>query len=157
VKAVEANAATDRAKATPSPGSLAGELAAFRARHSLNASSGRGRKVYGITERGEAHLHELLCDPDTSDDRSFALRVAFCRFLEPAQRLSLFQARRAEVTARLAERERAGDGRREGLLDRYLRALREHDSAAITADLAWLDRLIDDERADRVPTMEEDT
>src|SRR4029077_7116215 len=53
VKGVEANTRTDRA--VPSSGSLAGELAAFRARH-RPAHSGRSKKVYGITPLGEAEL-----------------------------------------------------------------------------------------------------
>src|SRR4051795_9413142 len=74
VKGVEANTRTDRA--VPSSGSLAGELAAFRARH-LPSGGGRGKKVYGLTPRGEARLLELLTDPQPVDDRTFALKVAF--------------------------------------------------------------------------------
>src|SRR6266540_1588407 len=48
----------------PMSGSLAGELAAFRAlRRSSNGTGGkrgsRGKKVYGITDRGEERLVEL--------------------------------------------------------------------------------------------------
>src|SRR5436190_5885419 len=53
VKAVEANTRPNRP--VPSTGSLAGELAAFRARH-LQSRSGRSKKVYGITPAGEAQL-----------------------------------------------------------------------------------------------------
>jgi DNA-binding PadR family transcriptional regulator len=141
VKAVEANEGP--ARPTPSSGSLAGELAAFRARRGLNGRGGRSRKVYGITERGEAHLVELLADPSPCDDRTFALRVAFCRFLAPEGRLALFERRRAEVTAQLATRHR-----RDTRLDHYLRSLREHDTASLEADLAWLDRLIAAERVE---------
>ncbi len=146
VKAVEANTRTDRP--VPSSGSLAGELAAFRARH-LPSAGGRSKKVYGITPRGEARLVELLTDPQQDDDRTFAVKVAFCRFLTTEQRLELFERRRAEVAARIAERRRGT----ERTLDRYLRMLRERDDANLTNDLAWLDRLIADER--QAPAMEE--
>ena len=69
-------------------GSLAGELAAFRARvreSGLVKGTGRGKKVYGITDAGRARLVELLSDPDVSDDRAFTLRVAFARHLEPGR------------------------------------------------------------------------
>ena len=135
VKAVEANTRTD--KAPPSSGSLAGELAAFRARH-LSSTGGRSKKVYGISPKGEAQLVEMLADPQPVDDRTFALKVAFCRYLPTEQRLELFERRRAEVVARIAERRRGPDR----TLDRYVRTLRERDDATLTQDLAWLDRLI---------------
>lgn len=140
VKAVEASTRTERR--APSSGSLVGELAAFRSRH-LPTSGGRSKKVYGITPDGETHLVELLTDPQPSDDRTFALKVAFCRHLPAAQRLELFERRRAELLARAGERRRASDR----TLDRYLRTLRERDEANLSNDVAWLERLIADETA----------
>lgn len=139
VKAVEAHTRTDRP--VPSSGSLTGELAAFRARH-LPAAGGRSKKVYGITPRGEARLVELLTDPQPTDERTFAVKVAFCRHLSSDERLALFERRRAELLARTAERRRGP----ERALDRYLRTLRERDDAVLSNDLAWLDRLIAEER-----------
>src|SRR3712207_2252424 len=54
VKAVEANeGGVGAAASIPMTGSLGGELAAYRARRAAVRGS-RGKKVYGITERGEA-------------------------------------------------------------------------------------------------------
>lgn len=139
VKAVEASGRTDRA--VPSSGSLAGEIAAFRARRLPN-SGGRGRKVYGITTAGEQALLELLRDPSPGDERSFALKVAFCRHMPPDERLALFERRRAELVGRLAARRRGNDRG----LDRYLRTLRERDETSLDSDIAWLERLIAGER-----------
>ena len=138
VKAVEAN--TKPGRAVPSSGSLAGELAAFRARRAATGTSGRSRKVYGITEAGEARLLECLAEPGV-DDRTFAVQVAFCRHLPAERRLALFEARRDELVRRL------DDARPTRPLDRYLRSLRDRDALAITHDIAWLDELISDERA----------
>ncbi len=138
VKAVEANTRIDRP--VPSSGSLAGELAAFRARH-LPTPGGRSKKVYGITPQGDVELTALMTDPQPSDDRTFALKVAFCRFLSPDDRLALFERRRTEIVSRIAERRRAV-GATEGVLDRYRRMLRERDDESLTQDLAWLERLI---------------
>jgi DNA-binding PadR family transcriptional regulator len=157
-KAGQVKAVTGRpvpvAPAAPMSGSLAGELAAFRSQvrqagaaalAGRGARGTRGKKVYGITDAGRRRLHELLTDPDVSDDRTFALRVAFCRNLDPAERVDLFERRRAELVRRRDQRRTpaAADGR----VNTYLRSLVERDTAAIAADMAWLDRLIADERA----------
>jgi DNA-binding PadR family transcriptional regulator len=135
----------------PMSGSLVGELAAFRAqlrRRDTAARSGRGsrgKKVYGITDTGRRRLHGLLVDTDVADDRSFALRVAFCRNLTAAERLELFERRRSELIRRRDKRR--SPARSDGRVNTYLRSLVERDTAAIAADLAWLDRLIAEERA----------
>jgi DNA-binding PadR family transcriptional regulator len=134
VKAVEANTSAPR---PPMSGSLAGEVAAFRARRAIATRGSRGKKVYGLTERGQHRLLELLVTTDPADDRTFAVQMAFCGHLEPAQRLELFRRRRAELADRLDDRSRSN--RR---VDTYLRALVEHDRERITHDLAWLDELI---------------
>jgi DNA-binding PadR family transcriptional regulator len=165
VKAVEA--ATEPAPAVPLPptGSLAGEAAAFLARRrgprrdrgAGPGRSGRARKVYGITDQGEQLLVELLDDPAT-DERSFSLKVAFCRYLTPQRRLELFERRRADLAGRLAG-ERTSRRTMGDRLDLYLRSLREHDHQTIQHDIAWLDGLISNERAalSGAADLEEDT
>jgi len=159
VKAVES--ATETAPTLPLTGSLAGEAAAFLARRRGArigpGRSGRARKVYGITDQGEQLLVELLDDPST-DERTFSLKVAFCRYLMPQRRLELFERRRADLAGRLAgertSRRTVGDR-----LDLYLRSLREHDNQTIQHDIAWLDGLISNERAalSGAADLEEDT
>jgi len=147
VKAVSNRAAAPKS-AAPMSGSLVGELAAFRAqrRNATGGSRGtRGKKVYGITDAGRQRLVEMLSDPDVSDDRSFPVRVAFCHHLPPAGRLDLFERRRAELLTRAGNSRRTDGG--DGRVNTYLRSLLERDTAALEADLAWLDRLIADERA----------
>ncbi|MFZ6004470.1 MAG: PadR family transcriptional regulator [Actinomycetota bacterium] len=144
VKAVEERTTLP---ASPMSGSLVGELAAFRARvreSGLRKGTGRGRKVYGITDLGRERLVELLADPDVSDDREFTLRVAFARHLPDPARLELFERRRTELLGRRDElRRRTGNGSGH---DTYLGALRERDAESLVHDLAWLDRLIAVER-----------
>jgi DNA-binding PadR family transcriptional regulator len=150
VKAVEQRTVVPSA---PMSGSLAGELAAFKARvrsSSLVKGTGRGKKVYGITDLGRERLVELLADPDVSDDREFTLRVAFARHLSDPARLELFERRRTELLGRRdALRRRSGDG---AGTDTYLGALRERDAENLANDLAWLDRLIAAERAEHRPS-----
>jgi DNA-binding PadR family transcriptional regulator len=147
VKAVTSRLAA-AAPTAPMSGSLVGELAAFRAQFrqaSTVVRGARGKKVYGITDAGRKRLHELLVDPDVTDDRSFALRVAFCRNLSADERLELFEHRRTELVRRRDQRR--NPARADGRVNTYLRWLVERDTAAIAADLAWLDRLIAEERA----------
>jgi DNA-binding PadR family transcriptional regulator len=164
VRAVDpARARTVREPAVPLlplTGSLSGEAAAFlartradradraeRAERAERPTAARGRKVYGLTDAGRQLLVDLIEDPST-DDRSFALKVAFCRYLTRARRLELFERRRATLAGRLAgERSsRRSDQRVTERLDRYLRSLREHDHQTIQHDIAWLDELIANER-----------
>jgi DNA-binding PadR family transcriptional regulator len=140
LKAVEA--LTNEAS-IPMTGALSGELAAFRARIGRPARSRRTKKVYGITELGRQRLRELLTDEST-DDRTFTVQVAFCGVLEPAERLALFERRKAELNRRLTERTRRTGGR----TDTYRRSLREHDARTLAHDLVWIDELIDATRAD---------
>ncbi len=152
VKAVEQRTTVP---ASPMTGSLAGELAAFKARvreSGLVKGTGRGKKVYGITDAGRERLVELLSDPDVSDDRAFTLRVAFARHLDPAARLELFERRRTELLGRRDDLRRRDTNRRS---DAYLGALLERDADHLANDLAWLDRLIETERTQSRQSMEE--
>jgi DNA-binding PadR family transcriptional regulator len=137
----------------PMTGALSGELAAFRSRLVPRAKGqGRGRrgkKVYGITDQGRERFSELLTAPGPDDDRTFSLRVAFCHHLRPAERLALFDRRKAELTSQLAARRLRPDRHRASHKpDLYLRSLRDRDARALTHDLAWLDELIEATRAE---------
>ena len=133
--------------AIPMTGALTGELAAFRARKPVTRGS-RGKKVYGITPRGEQLFEELLAaDSGTSDDeRAFNLRLAFARFLPHEARLGLLERRRAYLLERLG---RTRHSVRNGWerLDAYTRSLLEHGNETTERDISWLDRLIAGERA----------
>ena len=143
VKAVESK----ETPTVPHTGSLGGELAAFRARKPPAARGGRGKKVYGITERGEQLFEELLAAETQSndDDRIFNLRLAFARYLPPDARLGMLERRRAHLVERLIQlRSRVKAAR-----DTYARSLVEHDQEAAEHDLSWIERLIAAERAAR--------
>jgi DNA-binding PadR family transcriptional regulator len=135
------------APAVPMTGSIAGEAAAFRARRAATrpARPSRTRKVYAITERGEALFDELLVTDSASadDDRAFNLKLAFCRYLPPDRRLGLFEQRRALLVERLAKARttRTRKGR-----DLYTQSLVDHGAETTERDISWLDRLIAIER-----------
>lgn len=137
------------APAVPMTGSIAGEAAAFRARRAATrpARPSRTRKVYAITERGEALFEELLVTDSTSgdDDRAFNLKLAFCRYLPPDRRLGLFEQRRALLVERLAKARTTHRTRKERM-DLYTQSLVDHGTEATERDISWLDRLIAIER-----------
>jgi DNA-binding PadR family transcriptional regulator len=148
VKAVEAAGAGGgwAAGLIPGTGSLGGELAAFRARKVATRGS-RGKKVYGITSRGELLFEELLAAESSAsdDERVFHLRLAFARYLPRDARLGLLERRRAFLLERLAHTHSAIRNGWERL-DAYTRSLLEHGHETTERDISWLDRLIARER-----------
>jgi DNA-binding PadR family transcriptional regulator len=99
----------------------------------------RPRKAYRITPFGQEQLLALLSSDDGgNDERLFSLKLAFCRFLDPAARLVLLKRRRAELTDRLARARRT----RGPPVDRYTRSLVEHRTRSTERDLEWIDDLI---------------
>ena len=150
IQAVDPSGDDDGAgPASPMTGALSGELAAFRTRRTTTkparAKAGIGRrakKVYGITPAGRDRVRELLTAPGPDDERSFSVRVAFCQQLAPAERLALFERRKAELTAMLDTRRStlAGTGARRA--DPYRRLLRDRDTRSLTSDLIWIDELV---------------
>src|SRR4051812_11192856 len=81
-------------------GSLTGDLAAARLRRRVRTSR-RTRKAYRITDQGRALFTQLLNDESGDDDRAFALKLSFCRYLDAAGRLAFLERRRAQLTERL--------------------------------------------------------
>jgi DNA-binding PadR family transcriptional regulator len=136
----------------PPTGSIDGETAAARLRR-LPKPTRRTRKQYRITPRGHDLFAELLTADDTSgadEEKTFSLKIAFCRHLSSDARLELLERRRAELRDRLAEAR--GRSPRRG--DRYLRSLAEHRTESTARDLAWLDELIAAERPAAEPSQE---
>ncbi|HVL93125.1 MAG TPA: helix-turn-helix transcriptional regulator [Acidimicrobiales bacterium] len=134
----------------PMTGALTGELAAFRAGRATERS-GRTKKVYALTPRGEELFAELLAADSGSgrgsddDDRGFNLRLAFARYLPADARLGLLERRRAHLVERLAKARSSIRTSRERL-DAYAHSLLEHGTEATERDISWLDRLIAAER-----------
>jgi DNA-binding PadR family transcriptional regulator len=151
VEPTDGKAASPARPAIPMTGSLGGELAAWRARSSPTAATGpkagagragRSRKVYGITDHGDALFEDLLAAEQSNgdDSRLFHLRLAFAGYLSVEARLGMLERRRAHLLDRLT---RAGTGSRAGRrIDGYVRSLMEHDRESTEHDLTWIERLI---------------
>jgi DNA-binding PadR family transcriptional regulator len=142
IEEVDGDAAAPRA--IIATGSLKGDLASARSRRRALPSR-RTRKAYRITERGRQHFAELLTDESADDDRAFALKLSFCRYLEPPARIAFLERRRVQLSQRLASARRAPSTR---AIDRYTRSLLEHRAQSTQHDLEWIDELIAQERAE---------
>lgn len=123
-------------------GSLAGDLASARLRR-RPLTPRRTRKAYRVTERGREHFTELLNSSEPDDERSFALRLSFCRHLSGPGRLAFLERRRSQLAQRLAPTRAKAAGR---TIDRYTRSLLEHRARTTQHDLEWIDELIAQER-----------
>jgi DNA-binding PadR family transcriptional regulator len=144
---LEKNGAVEKIEAPPAltvappTGSLSGEWAAMRARRRPGTPGRRTKKVYRITPAGRQLFLGLLTDPAPDDARSFALRLSLARFMDPEERVALFERRRAQLV-RLQAETTAEDAE----LDVYAKAVADHVARGVREDIAWLDRLIEAER-----------
>jgi DNA-binding PadR family transcriptional regulator len=115
----------------------------------------RARKVYKITAEGKERFAELLSDagPQTWDDDSFGVHMAF------------FSRTPAEIRMRILEgRRRRVEERREGLrttlasaserIDRYTRELHRMGLDTTEREVRWLNELIAHEQAEQRKTEE---
>jgi DNA-binding PadR family transcriptional regulator len=145
VKAVD-DAGGPAPLAIPLTGSLGGELAAFRARKAATRGR-RGKKVYGITDKGEALFEELLAaeNQPNDDGRLFSLRLGFARYLSPDARLRMLDRRRVHLSERVAKIRTRIKAQPDP--DSYTASVLEHDREAAENDLSWIERLIASERA----------
>ena len=127
-------------------GSLTGDLAAARLRRRVRTGR-RTRKAYRITDRGRETFAELLTDEAGDDDRSFALKLSFCRYLAPDDRLAFLERRRVQLGQRLASSRRGPTSR---TIDRYTRSLLEHRAQSTQHEIEWIEELIAQEREERL-------
>ena len=127
-------------------GSLKGDLAAARVRRKARPGR-RTRKAYRITDQGRELFAELLTEESADDERSFALKLSFCRHLDPDARLAFLERRRAQLLERLATSRRKPAAR---TFDRYTSSLLEHRAKSTQHDLDWIDELIAQERAEQL-------
>lgn len=128
------------------------EEGGFIVQSDLGADEPTDRIVYEITQEGELRLIELLTLKDFSTAagarNDFFLRVAFFHLLDSASRKELMDLYASRVQnslgALLSEQDHVGQR-----TNRYRRALLEYAKLRLEADLAWVSRLIEEEREDQ--------
>ena len=110
-------------------------------------TTGRRKNVYRITPKGEAMFTAMLEETAAAvDSEHFTLKLAFFRYLQPETRLALLERRRAYLVDKLAEfRSNLRDYRER--IDSYTLSLQNHGMASTESDIAWIDELINQERA----------
>ncbi len=120
---------------------------------SVSTDGGPRRKVYQLTAEGKAYFQELLESPGTAEeDRGFTLKLSFFRYLDPDSRIGVLERRKAHLATRLAESRKSmkdSANRTKRRMDDYTLALMNRSMSSTEADIAWLDELIENERAAR--------
>lgn len=124
----------------------------------VEVSPGAGRrKEYRITAEGKEHFQQILEDEasEVENTNAFQVRLAFFRYMAPETRIGFLERRKAVLRERIATA-RHSLRRTADRIDHYTHALMEHGVEAAEADVAWLDELIESERAsprrhDRAP------
>lgn len=142
VKAVEAKPFTPN---IPMTGSLGGERAAFRS-SGEGLRGARNKKVYGITDIGTTLFHQMLNDETDTDEKGFAIRLAFAKYLEPEKRLKMLKDRRDQISEKVKSSGRIFEKKRFGL-EPYVELVLEHFRSTSSSDLAWIEELIAKEEA----------
>jgi DNA-binding PadR family transcriptional regulator len=106
----------------------------------------RRKNIYRITEEGERRFSEALTDDiGVDDDASFGMKFAFFRYMKPSQRVEVLETRRVHLKAKLAEMREKLRSYRERI-DAYTYRLMEHGVDTTSAEMAWIEKLIAEER-----------
>jgi DNA-binding PadR family transcriptional regulator len=110
----------------------------------------RSRRVYRITAEGKERFAELLreCTPQTWDDESFGVHLAFFSRTPAEARMRILEGRRRAVEQR-REGLRAALARAGEQIDRYTRELHQLGLDATEREVRWLNELIANERAEQ--------
>jgi DNA-binding PadR family transcriptional regulator len=105
----------------------------------------RAKNIYRISKAGEELFAEALTEPTAPDDKHFGIKLAFFRYLKPADRVEILERRRAYLTEKLADARAKLREYRERI-DAYTYRLMEHGVDTNTAEIAWIDQLIAEEK-----------
>jgi DNA-binding PadR family transcriptional regulator len=110
----------------------------------------RSRRVYRITAEGKERFAELLREstPQTWDDESFGVHLAFFSRTPAEARMRILEGRRRAVEQR-REGLRAALARAGEQIDRYTRELHQLGLDATEREVRWLNELIANERAEQ--------
>lgn len=120
----------------------------------IEVSPGSGRrKEYRITAEGKEHFQQILEDEasEVENTTAFHVRLAFFRYMEPQSRIGFLERRKTVLRERIATARRSLRTTADRM-DRYTQSLMEQRVLAAEADVAWLDDLIETERA--IPATE---
>ena len=134
------------------PGEQPSKAAAKSAPRQQNRNSwGRkARRVYKLTAEGKERFAELLADtgPQTYDDESFGVHLAFFSRTPADVRMRILEGRRRRVEER-REGLRAALARTEEKIDRYTRELHRLGLETSEREVRWLNELIAHEEAEQ--------
>ena len=106
----------------------------------------RKKNIYRITQEGEERFqNELQNKAEVADDAGFGMKLAFFRYMKPTDRVDVLEKRRVHLIDTLEEL-RAKLRNYKERIDAYTYQLMEHRADTTSADIVWIERLIDQER-----------
>lgn len=125
-----------------------------RAGH-IEAEPRRAKIVYRLTSVGQARLESLLEDagPSAWEDDNFGVHFAFFARTDARTRVRILEGRRIRLEERLDQVRRAIPAS-DRPQDAYTTELHRHGLESVEREVRWLTRLIDLERAGRLPAAE---
>jgi DNA-binding PadR family transcriptional regulator len=142
------------ARKPKSPRASSKRAAKAAAKPPATLGPGRRKNVYRITQAGEGMFTAMLEETAAAvDAEHFTLKLAFFRYLQPETRLALLERRRAYLLEKLAQF-KANLREYKERIDSYSLSLQRHGMAATESDIAWIDELINRERAPDGPRPE---
>lgn len=114
----------------------------------VTGSSRRARIAYGLTETGRSRLASELASAGASswEDDAFDVRFSLFASTDSATRLRILEGRRTRLSERLEEVSE-GLKRMHERHDAYTAELQRHGLEQVEHEVAWLDRLIENERS----------
>ncbi len=112
------------------------------------ASSRRARIAYSLTDAGRSRLAQELASAGASswDDEAFDVRFSLFAHTDAARRLRILAGGRSRISERLEEVSE-GLKRMHERHDAYTAELQRHGLEQVEREVAWLDRLIENERS----------
>jgi DNA-binding PadR family transcriptional regulator len=116
---------------------------------------GRAKRVYKLTAEGKEHFAGMLVDagPQTWDDESFGVHMAFFSRTPAEIRMRILEGRRRCVEER-REGFRSAISRAGEQIDRYTRELHRLGLETSEREVRWLNELIASEQRERPDTTD---
>lgn len=105
----------------------------------------RRLNIYRVTSKGEELFGQMMAEHSAVDDARFSMKLSFFRYMNSNDRVEFLERRRAYLTDKLVDLRSKLKTYKERM-DAYTYRVVEHGMDTTSADLAWVDTLIAEEK-----------